>query len=344
MTIHVGLIGHGLSGAWFHGPLLEAAGAFRIALVATSRPETLHLRRDAPRCAADPMAVCSSRDVDLVVIASPNDTHFRLGRAALEAGKHVVIDKPFVLSAAEARELVGLARARSLTLSVFHNRRLDGDFLAVRRMLREGELGELLLVESRWDRFKQGAATGWRQGTAPGAGLLWDLGPHLIDQALQLFGTPDRWTADVGVQRPGANADDYFELTLWYGPMRCILSASTSVAAVRPRFALHGMLGSFLTAGVDPYEAALRRGERPEDPSFRGRLPRIAAARVDVDGRHAHRELEAGHWEEFYPAVATTILEGTWLDSAAEHAVAPIALIESAQVDRLRLPAEQVGL
>jgi scyllo-inositol 2-dehydrogenase (NADP+) len=328
--IRVGLIGHGLSGAYFHGPLLEAAKSFRIVLVATARPESLRLRRDAPRCVGDPLSACSSDDVDLIVVASPNDTHYRLGRAALEAGKHVVIDKPFALSAAEADELIALARSRGLLLGAFQNRRLDGDFLALKRVLRDGELGEVLLFESRWDRFKKDLTPGWRLQPGPGAGLLWDLGPHLIDQALQLFGTPDRWTADLGVQRPRAAVDDYFELTLWYGRMRCILSASISVAGARPRFAAHGTLGSYVTVGVDPYEAALRRGEQPRDPGFRNRLPSMQADRIDVDKQHHPLEIEAGRWEEFYPDVASGILGGTATENAAEHALATIAMIESA--------------
>ena len=328
--IRVGLIGHGLSGAYFHGPLLEAAKPFRIVLVATGRPESLHLRRDAPRCVRDPVSVCSADDVDLVVVASPNHTHYPLGRAALEAGKHVVIDKPFALSAAEGGELIELARSRSLLLNVFQNRRLDGDFLALERVLQDEELGEVLLFESRWDRFKKDLTPGWRNVPGPGAGLMWDLGPHLIDQALQLFGTPDRWIADLGVQRPRAAVDDYFELTLWYGRMRCILSASISVAGARPRFAAHGTLGSYRTVGVDPYEAALRRGEQPADPAFRSRLPSIQADRIDVDNQHHPLEIEAGRWEEFYPDLASGILGGTATASAAEHALAAIAMIESA--------------
>jgi scyllo-inositol 2-dehydrogenase (NADP+) len=311
--IRVGLIGHGLSGAYFHGPLLEAAKPFRIVLVATGRPQSLRLRRDAPRCVRDPISVCSADDVDLVVVASPNHTHYPIGRAALEAGKHVVIDKPFALSAAEAGELIELARSRSLLLSVFQNRRLDGDFLALKRVLQDEELGEVLLFESRWDRFKKDLTPGWRYVPGPGAGLMWDLGPHLIDQALQLFGTPD-----------------YFEMTLWYGRMRCILSASISVAGARPRFAAHGTLGSYLTVGVDPYEAALRRGEQPGDPAFRSRLPPIQADRIDVDNQRHPLEIEAGRWEEFYPDLASGILDGTATASAAEHALAAIAMLESA--------------
>jgi scyllo-inositol 2-dehydrogenase (NADP+) len=326
--IRVGLVGHGLSGAYFHGPLLEAAEAFRIVLVATSRPESLRLRRDAPRSVEDPVRACSADDVDLIVVASPNDAHYRLGRAALEAGKHVVIDKPFALSTAEAEELIALAGSRGLLLSVFQNRRFDGDFLALKQVLRNEELGELLLFESRWDRFKTDLTPGWRYRTGPGAGLLWDLGPHLIDQAMQLFGTPDRWTADLGAQR--AAVDDYFEMTLWYGPMRCILSASTSVAGARPRFAAHGTLGSFVTVGVDPYEAALRSGGRPGDPGFRTSLPSMQAIRIDVDNQQHPLAIEAGRWEEFYPDVASAIRGGSATPSAAAHVLAAIAMIESA--------------
>jgi scyllo-inositol 2-dehydrogenase (NADP+) len=217
-----------------------------------------------------------------------------------------------------------------LFLGVFQNRRLDGDFLALKRVLRDKELGEVLLFESRWDRFKKELTPGWRNRPGPGAGLLWDLGPHLIDQALQLFGAPDRWTADLGAQRPHTTVDDYFEMTLWYGRMRCILSASTSVAGARPRFAAHGTLGSYVTIGVDPYEAALRSGERPCDPAFRSRLPWMQADRVNVDGQHHPLRIEAGRWEEFYPGVASGILDGAATENAAEHALAAIALIEAA--------------
>ena len=229
--LRVALVGHGLAGAYFHGPLIEAVGDLRIVAVATSNQESMKLRRDAPRRMTDASAACTAADVELVVIASPNETHFQLATTALRAGKHVVIDKPMVLSTVQADELIALAARQQRLLTVFHNRRLDGDFLYVADLLRRGELGVVSLFEARWDRFRPEIGAGWRNQDVPGAGLLWDLGPHLIDQALCLFGTPDQVRADVARQRPGAVVDDYFELRLDYGPMRCILSASTLVAS-----------------------------------------------------------------------------------------------------------------
>ena len=304
--IRVGLLGHGQAGAILHAPLIEAAGDFRISAVATSRAASLAERRDAPRQEADPRAVIEAEDVDLVVIATPNDTHADLAAAALKAGKHVVVDKPFTFSAAEADRLIALAAEAGRMLTVFHNRRWDGDFLAVRRALESGELGDLMLFEARWDRFRPVPPQSWKN--APGGGVLWDLGPHLIDQALQLFGPPDSVAVDIATQRSGAATDDYFELTLTYGRMRCILSAACVVAAARPRFAAHGTQGSLLTFGVDPIEPALHARKKPQDPGFADDLF-IPAERVRADGREALR-LPAGDWVEFYRGAARTIREG----------------------------------
>lgn len=305
--IRVGLIGHGLAGAIIHAPLIEAAGGFRITAVATSRPETLAARRDAPRADPDPLAVAQAEDVDLVVVASPNASHFALARAALEAGKGVVVDKPFVLSVRDADALIALAEQRGALLTVFHNRRWDGDFIAVRDALQSGRLGEVLLFEARWDRFRPHAAPSWRNSDEAGAGVLWDLGPHLIDQALHLFGAPDVVAADIARQRLGAAADDYFELTLHYGRMRCVLSASSVVAAARPRFAAHGVEGSFMTYGIDPFEDALRAGKHPADADFVRTLPPIRCAwRVGEQGQ-ANADVRAGSWVAFYANVAAAM-------------------------------------
>jgi scyllo-inositol 2-dehydrogenase (NADP+) len=307
--IRVGLLGHGQAGAVLHAPLIEAVSDFRISVVATSRAESLTERRDAPRQAATARELIEADDVDLVVINTPNDLHVEHAAAALEAGKHVVIDKPFAPSAAEADRLIALAKAKHLMLTVFHNRRLDGDFLGVRRAIDAGEIGELVLFEARWDRFRPVPPQSWKNQSTPGAGLLWDLGPHLVDQALQLFGPPDTVAADLAVQRPGSSVDDYFELTLAYGRMRCILSATTVVAAARPRFSAHGTLGSFLTFGVDPIEAALHARRHPLDPDFAEALPTIPAELVQADGREARR-LPAGDWAAFYRGVAAAVREG----------------------------------
>lgn len=334
--IRVGLLGHGQAGAILHAPLMEAAGAFRICAVATSRTASLAERRDAPRQEAETQAVIEADDVDVVVIATPNASHFQLAQAALKAGKHVVVDKPFTLAAADADRLIELAEARGRVLTVFHNRRLDGDFLGVRRAIGSGELGELRLFEARWDRFRPSPPQTWK--SSAGGGVLWDLGPHLVDQALQLFGAPDSVTADLAVQRDGALTDDYFELTLRYGAMRCVLSAACVVAAARPRFAAHGTRASFLTFGVDPIEAALHARLHPQDPDFAAQVPPIAAELVRPDGREA-RQLPAGDWVEFYRQVAGAIREGLPPPVDAGEARDVIAFIERAYAaagDQLR--------
>ncbi|CAN7369303.1 Gfo/Idh/MocA family oxidoreductase [Phenylobacterium sp. LjRoot225] len=328
--IRVGLLGHGQAGAILHAPLIEAVPDFRISAVATSRTASLAERRDAPRQVRQARELIEADDVDLVVIATPNELHFEQAAAALAAGKHVVIDKPFAATAAEADRLIDLAEAKGRMLTVFHNRRLDGDFLGVRQAIASGELGELLLFEARWDRFRPTVLQTWKNRAAtPGIGQLWDLGPHLVDQALQLFGPPDRVTADIAIQRQGGLADDYFELTLTYGRMRCILSASAVIAAPRPRFAAHGTAASFLTYGVDPIEAALHARRHPQAPDFFADLATIPAELVSAEGREA-RKLAAGDWTGFYRQVAMAIREGAPPPVAPAEAREVTALIEAA--------------
>lgn len=302
--IRVGLIGYGLAGAVIHAPLIEAAGEFRITAIATSRD--VSVRRDRPRRSSVPAEIAGASDVDLVVVASPNETHLPLARAALEAGKHVVLDKPFAVSTRDADELIRLAEAQGRMLTVFQNRREDGDFRAVRERIASGSLGEVALFEARWDRFRPQAAAAWRNSGQAGSGMLWDLGPHLIDQVLHLFGAPDWMHADIATQREGAVADDYFELTLGYGRMRAIVSSCSVVAAPRPRFSVHGTKASLLTHGIDPFEALLRHGAHPADADFRERLPAIAATLATGEAQEL-LDLPAGDWVGFYRQTAAAI-------------------------------------
>ncbi|HEY0044136.1 MAG TPA: oxidoreductase [Allosphingosinicella sp.] len=289
--IRAGLIGRGMAGTVFHAPLLRATPGVELAAIAGSA--------EAPGLIASP-------DIDLVVIATPNTTHYALAAAALKAGKHVVIDKPFAVSAQEAEALIALAGTRQRLLTVFHNRRWDGDFLTIEALLRSGRLGDLRLFEGHWDRLRPAIKQGWREVPADGAGLLWDLGPHLIDQALRLFGLPHAIQADIAVQRGEAAVDDYFHLTLHYGPMRAILSASTLIADPRPRFDLHGTEASFRKFGLDPQEARLKAGEGVtpelgrEDPASHGTL-------TSADGARETIPTESGRYLGFYEAVAAAI-------------------------------------
>jgi scyllo-inositol 2-dehydrogenase (NADP+) len=293
VSLRAGLIGRGIAGTVFHTPLIEAAG-IELAAVAG---------------ADGAMALIAEPGIDLVVIASPNASHFPLAEAALAAGKHVVVDKPATVTIAQAEALIALAAARQRLLTVFHNRRWDGDFLTVRGLMEAGRLGEVMLYEAHWDRFRPGIKAGWREEPGEGAGLLFDLGPHLIDQALLLFGPPESLAADIAVQRPGARVDDYFRLTLHYGARRAILSASTLVASPRPRFALHGSAASFVKYWLDPQEAALKAGISPLSAGFGEEDSELFGTLCDGGGSERVRTVP-GRYVAFYEGVAKAIVLG----------------------------------
>jgi len=336
-TIGVGLVGYGLAGAVLHAPIIEAIPDYRIAAVMTSRVEAGE-RRDRPVVVPDIDALLAVDGVDCVIVVTPNELHAAHAEAALRAGKHVVIDKPMAPDLAACDRLIDLARARARMLSVYHNRRWDGDFLALQRV----DIGTPALFEACWDRFRPEAAAVWRNEPRPGAGLLWDLGPHMIDQAIRMFGWPDAMAADVVTQRVGAGADDYFELTLHYGAMRAILSASTLVAATRPRMAFHGTKGSWWTEGLDPVEAALRASRPPSAPDFMAELPEIPAFRAHADGERIADPVPAGDPFAFYRLLASAIRGESAPPIDPIDARNVVALIEAAHagasIPRPRLP------
>jgi predicted dehydrogenase len=205
--------------------------------------------------------------MDLVVIATPNASHFELAQSALHAGKHVVVDKPCTVTLAETETLLELARAQGRVLTVFQNRRLDSDFLALQQVIQSGALGRLVEVNSHFDRFRPTVPARWREQILPGSGLWFDLGPHLVDQALTLFGLPDEVSLDLAALRDGSLVNDWFHAVLRYttrhGGLRVVLHASTLVAELGPRWAVHGTRGSFTKFGLDTQEDALKTGARP---------------------------------------------------------------------------------
>ncbi|GAB2790838.1 oxidoreductase [Halomonas shantousis] len=261
--LKVGLVGYGFAGKTFHAPLLAAQRG--LSLVAVSSRDAAKVHADWPQVEveASPEALFARDDLDMVVIPTPNDTHYPLVRAALDAGKHVVVDKPFTVTLEEARALKTHAESCGKVLSVFHNRRWDSDFLTVRNLVDGGALGRLVHVESHFDRYKPEVRDRWRESPAPGGGLWYDLGPHLIDQALVLFGMPQNIWLDLAMQRDGAQVDDYFHAVLCYDRLRVVLHAGSLVAVPAPRFTLHGTRGSYLKHGLDPQEDRLKRGELP---------------------------------------------------------------------------------
>jgi predicted dehydrogenase len=265
--INVGLIGFGLAGRSFHAPVISAVPGLRLAaILQRTGSEAAKAYPDAKvvRSLEELLAI---PDIRLIVIASPNETHVPFARQSLAAGRDVVVDKPFATSYEEAAELVEFAQKSGRLLTVYQNRRYDGDFAAILQLVAAGTLGRIVRFETNYDRFRPNLKpSAWREQKVPGAGILFDIGPHLIDHAMQLFGRPQALTADVRTEREGGLADDAFDIMLHYpNSMRAVLSSNILAATLRPRFLLFGTKGAFRKQTFDPQEMNLRRGEIPKD-------------------------------------------------------------------------------
>ncbi len=332
MKLRAGLIGYGLAGRVFHAPLLQAAG-IAISQVASSRAE--EVQRDFPeaKVVADPMAVATSADVDLVVVAAPNDTHHALGMAALRAGRAVVIDKPFARTVAEAEELIATAHAQKKLLSVFQNRRWDSDFLTLKDCIMRGDLGEVVSYQCRFDRYRLEVQDRWRERPALGGGIFFDLGPHLIDQALQLFGWPEWIFADLNLQRPGTQVDDDFRLVMGKGRLRMVLGATILAAQPEPKFVVHGTGGSFVKPGMDVQEDQLKAGLRPGDAGFGVEAAAHAASVTTVRNGQAHTQIVPtlpGQYVAYYAGIRAALESGQPEPVQAESALQTMRILELA--------------
>lgn len=267
--LNVGLVGFGFAGKVFHAPIIRAVEGLRLTTIVQrsggDAGDARYADVDFIRTVDDLLA----RPVDLVVIATPNTSHHPIAKQSLLAGRHVVIDKPFATTLREAEELVQLARGQRRVLSVYQNRRYVGDFVTMQKLVSEGTLGRIVAYESHFDRFRPGQKPGaWRERPEPGAGVWFDIGPHLLDQAFVLFGTPRALAADIRIERDGGLVDDAFDVTLHYPNLRAVLRASMLAAAPGPSFVVHGTVGTFIKYGVDAQEAALKAGHAPGEPDW----------------------------------------------------------------------------
>ncbi|MGR6805804.1 oxidoreductase [Sphaerotilus natans] len=302
-AIRVALIGFGYVGRTFHAPLIEAVEGLELVCVASSDAAKVHAWRADLAVEPDYLRAATAPDIDLVVIATPNDSHHPLARAALRAGKAVVIDKPFTVTLAEAEDLVALAEARGALLSVFHNRRWDGDFLGLRAAIDGGTLGEVRELVSRFDRFSPAPRDRWRERPGPGAGLWFDLGPHVVDQVLQLFGPPETVCAQQASLRDGGQGvDDWTQVVLGYGAQRRVTLHVTRLAAWQaPRFEAHGTRGSWLCSGLDIQEDQLKAGMAPGAPGW-GEDAR-PALQADAQGAVIECPRPAGDYRAYYAGI-----------------------------------------
>jgi scyllo-inositol 2-dehydrogenase (NADP+) len=330
-TVSVGVVGFGMAGSMIHAPLARAAG-MSIRAVATRRPDAVAAALPGVPAVPDIESLLELPELDIVVIATPNDRHEAQAITALRADKCVVVDKPLAPDLAAADRILETADRSRGALTVFQNRRWDADFLTVQRVIANRTLGSVHTFESRWERFRPAVVDRWRERAANGGGLLLDLGSHLIDQALLLFGMPDWIQADVLCRRPGAQVEDGFEIRLAQGDRRIVLAADSLVSDPGPRFRLHGELGSFTKRGFDVQESQLRGRLSPLDPQFGVEPPELSGRLVAGEcAEIVPVQSERGRWTEFYTALRSHVERGTPLPVDPADAREVLRLIDAAR-------------
>lgn len=311
--IRVGLIGFGMAGRVFHAPLLSSVEGIELAAVLERTSNNAAARYPGITVHRSLEAMLADKSLRLLVVATPNATHFSLAKEILKAGKNVVVDKPMTLTSAEAADLIALSWKHKALLAPFHNRRWDSDFLTIQKLLNEGLLGRLVSFESRLDRWQPAPLTGrlWKESVDCGGKLL-DLGPHLVDQALVLFGKPKAVSADVIREKDGPGVNDSFNLRLRYPGVAVTLAANSLSLPAAPRFHLRGTGGGYVKKGVDPQEAALSKITRIDDSNW-GQEPvaNWGVLHVGIDGGSVSRPVPAlpGDYRQFYAGIRDA-LEG----------------------------------
>jgi len=332
--INTAIIGFGLSGKVFHAPFIHTHQSFKLAKVVERNsghsksiyPE-VEIVRDYKLLLDDPA-------IELVVICTPNIYHFEMARACLEAGKHIIIEKPFMPTVQEANEIIELANTKDLKVFVYQNRRWDGDFLTINKLLKSNLIGDIQSFEAHFDRFSpERKRAAWRDEVLPGSGILYDLGSHLIDQALCLFGMPDMLKADIQLQRPGSKVDDFFEIELIYPELKAIVTAGMLVENPKLRYVINGSKGSYVKYGIDPQEAALKNGFMPDGEewgkeTFENRgLTTFIKNDLCFDGSV---ETESGNYMAFYENVHNVLNQNAEIAVKPEEARDVIRIIELA--------------
>jgi predicted dehydrogenase len=328
--IPVGLVGFGIAGRIFHAPVIRSVPGLHLSCIVQRSGDSAREKYPDVRVVRSADDLLADGSIRLVVIATPNVSHVELAKRCLLAGRDVVVDKPFTNTFREAQEL--LARSEGRLLSVYQNRRWDGDFLTVRKLLGSGVLGRLALFESHYDRYRLARRPGqWREDDGPGSGVLFDLGPHLVDQALTLFGMPEAIAADVRIERDDAVVDDAFDILLRYPKLTVLLRATMLACTAGPRFVLNGTLGTYIKYGMDPQEDALKEGGEPGTPGWGEEDPKHWGTLTLAGGDPRQIQTEPGDYREFYANVRDAILLKAPLAVTAQQGARVIRLLELAR-------------
>jgi scyllo-inositol 2-dehydrogenase (NADP+) len=343
--IKTALLSYGMSGEVFHTPLLQAHPGFDIAKV-YQRSTSKKARHNFP-VARSVDEIMNDEAIELVVVNTPNDSHFSYAMEALKAGKHVVVEKPFTVTTAEADELIAFASARNRILTVFQNRRWDGGFLTLQSILNQKLLGRIVEFELHYDRYRNYVEPGtWKEQEQPGTGILYNLGSHMLDQVAILFGIPDYIDARMGVQRTSGKVIDYYDIRLQYGGLNVIVKSSYLVREPGPMYRLNGTDGSFVKFGIDPQEQALKEKKFPGQPGW-GTEPRDWWGKINTtfNGLHIDGQVEtlAGNYLYFYENLYDAIRLNKTLAVKPEEAREVIRLIEAAVESNRTLRAVKIS-
>jgi scyllo-inositol 2-dehydrogenase (NADP+) len=341
--INTALLSYGMSGEIFHAPLLDAHKGFKLSVILERKRDKASARYSHIKTARDIDSILNDKTIELVVVNTPNETHFDFTSRVLEAGKHAVVEKPFSVTTLEANNLIALAKKNGKMLTVFQNRRYDGDFLTVKKIVDSKLLGTIVEFELHYDRFRNYIELNtWKEVSAPGTGILYNLGSHMLDQVLVLFGMPDEVDARIGIQRPGGKVDDFYDIRLHYPGFHVIVKSSYLVREPGPRYVIHGTEGSFVKYGLDPQEQALKDGVLPGSPGW-GSDPKEywGMLNTTIDGLHCEARIETftGNYLLFYDSVYAAIREGAALDVQSEQSRDVITLIEACEASNRKRAA-----
>jgi scyllo-inositol 2-dehydrogenase (NADP+) len=333
--IKTALLSYGMSGEVFHAPLLHAHPGFEVTTVVQRSKDTAKEHYPTCKVVRSVDEAIGDPSVELIIVNTPNELHFNQASRAILAGKHVVVEKPFTVTVHEANQLIELAKEKNRVLTVFQNRRWDGDFLTLKHVLDNGWVGRVVEFEAHYDRFRNYIQPdSWKEETGIGKGILYNLGSHMLDQVLVLFGMPEFIDARIGIQRTGTKVDDFYDLRLSYSGMNVIVKSSYLVREQGPRYQLHGTEGSFVTASnVDPQEQALKEKKVPGSAGW-GAMPESSWGKLNstINGQHVQKRIETirGNYSGFYDNVYSVIRENKPLQVKPEQARDVIRLIEAA--------------
>ena len=332
--IKTGLIGFGLSGRVFHAPFIDLAEKLELAAIVQRSKDTAKSSYPDVNIVKSHQEILDDPDIELIVVAAPNEYHFEMSQQALEAGKHVIIEKPFSPTTAETNQLISLAECRERHIFVFHNRRWDGDFMTVRKVIQDGLIGDVIEYEARYNRYKPALnPKPWKEIEGPASGILYDLGTHIIDQVVCLFGVPQSATAKLYKQRQGSRVDDAFDLRLDYPTIKVTLKSTLLAKDPDPRYIVYGSKGSFIKPGIDPQEDDMQAGLTPESNNWgKDSKENWGILKTVINNLEFAGTIETlqGNYMGFYDNVYEVIRNGADYAIAPREAQTTTAIIEAA--------------